>query len=62
VISDPDPIGGFNRGAGISTTELKIMLLPEISAFTVGTLIKNRTGKMFEIIGEEHGGLKLIPA
>jgi hypothetical protein len=59
VISDPDPIGGFRYGAGISTTELEIMLRVDTCGFTPGTIIKKKTGEIFAVILGENEGLRL---
>ena len=61
VVSDPDPIGGFPRGAIINGEELEQMLRPAYCSFTPGTLLKSGRGKLFEIVPIDHGGLKLLP-
>ena len=57
---DPDPIGGYPRGALINLECMKYMLLPAYMAFTVGTILRNMGGDKFVVTLKKKGGLRLV--
>jgi hypothetical protein len=58
---DPDPIGGYPKGALINLECMQYMLLQAYMAFTVGTILKNMAGDRFEVCAKKKGGLRLKP-
>ena len=56
---DPDPIGGYPKGALINLECMQYMLLQAYMAFTVGTILKNMAGDRFVVIAKQKGGLRL---
>jgi hypothetical protein len=56
---DPDPIGGYPKGALINLECMQYMLLQAYMAFSVGTILKNMAGDRFEVCAKKKGGLRL---
>ncbi len=62
VVKDPTPVdkGGFAPGAQISHHELHCGLRAEYRAFTIGTILKAKSGEHFIILNKRlSNGLRL---
>jgi hypothetical protein len=61
VVYDPLPIGHFDKGAVINQFEVKCMCRSKYKSFTLGTILKDSTGKHYKIIKLEDGRQELEP-
>jgi hypothetical protein len=60
IVKDPDPLGGFHKGAIIHRWEAICMCRSNHASFTLGTILEDHTGQHFEVIGLPDGNQKLM--
>jgi hypothetical protein len=59
VVYDPLPIGHFDKGAVINQFEVKCMCRSKYKSFTLGTILKDSTGKQYKVIKLSDGRQEL---